>query len=629
MPDHLKEKAFSKIRGRLSEVAQPKMPDEQHFKNDIHPVEIINHPVAFEHQFTGEIYGRDDSARIADRRKGEDAYVNEEALQELSKTTLRNYISAGREDQPSNPNIDPKRYDKRARGRKVAFKKIANKLADERRVALRKEYGIKEETDLQELSRKTVQSYATVARDRSINDEDEYDNLAIKKRLSKSFPEKSKQYSGEMYKISSGLAKRAHGRDLAHKKLMGTAKVKPTNEDGHAYAIGMSKAMDSENDRPPLRKKTINKAHKIAKAILKNEDTDLQVNVLEEAKSPNPHHDELLKHGYEFKRKCPKLGQTGRTWHYVHKDTGHKAHVENTHKDHYSLYSNDNKGRQALVKNAETAASLGKKFQKEDTDLQELSKKTLGSYINKAAFDSAIKSRESGSHEAKGEFRKSDAAVDHSMKRLKGIKKATKKMAEETIFENWQEVERLKSTGKYRDAGALAHKIGRDDSYGQHFGMKSSRAYAIKEFQAGHAEAAAKAMKKENLGEATVTIGDIAGAVQSNLSELSNKTLVSYIKKARKDNNSRLADPKGDMVKHFDRERNIYKARTKMSESFTPGQTLKLQDGKTTKLSSEHAKNLNKLYGSLSDPSKKEMMKELTKDTKSFQALVGFASSIK
>lgn len=42
---------------------------------------------------------------------------------------------------------------------------------------------------------------------------------------------------------------------------------------GSAYAIGMSKAMDSTGDDPPLEKSTIKKAHKIAKAIMKKEST--------------------------------------------------------------------------------------------------------------------------------------------------------------------------------------------------------------------------------------------------------------------------------------------------------------------------------------------------------------------
>ena len=73
----------------------------------------------------------------------------------------------------------------------------------------------------------------------------------------------------------------------------------------------------------------------------------------------NPHHTDLLAHGYEFKRKYPKMGQTGPTQHYVHKETGHKVHVEKMHRDVHSLYSDDGKGRQLLVKDAAAAAKHG------------------------------------------------------------------------------------------------------------------------------------------------------------------------------------------------------------------------------------------------------------------------------
>ena len=42
-------------------------------------------------------------------------------------------------------------------------------------------------------------------------------------------------------------------------------------EAGNPYAIGMSQAMKSTGDTPPLKKSTINKAHKIARAIEKDE----------------------------------------------------------------------------------------------------------------------------------------------------------------------------------------------------------------------------------------------------------------------------------------------------------------------------------------------------------------------
>ena len=95
----------------LGEVAQPKPEEERAFK-DMHSYETMPHPVALDHQFTGEITGVGDSQRIADQ-KGDAAYdtayddameyigpsfdesveLDEaEDLQELSISTLKSYI---------------------------------------------------------------------------------------------------------------------------------------------------------------------------------------------------------------------------------------------------------------------------------------------------------------------------------------------------------------------------------------------------------------------------------------------------------------------------------------------------------------------------------------------------------
>ena len=55
----------------LSEVAQPKSPEEKAFK-DQHKIELIKHPVAPEHIHTGEIPGVTKKERPADPKTGED-----------------------------------------------------------------------------------------------------------------------------------------------------------------------------------------------------------------------------------------------------------------------------------------------------------------------------------------------------------------------------------------------------------------------------------------------------------------------------------------------------------------------------------------------------------------------------
>ena len=63
---------MKKFKDLVSEVAQPKAPEERRFK-DQHTIELIKHPVAPDHVFTGDIPGLGDGKRIADKG-GDDTY---------------------------------------------------------------------------------------------------------------------------------------------------------------------------------------------------------------------------------------------------------------------------------------------------------------------------------------------------------------------------------------------------------------------------------------------------------------------------------------------------------------------------------------------------------------------------
>ena len=57
---------------------------------------------------------------------------------------------------------------------------------------------------------------------------------------------------------------------LSYRKKNG-GEIVTEDKDGKAYAIGMAKAKEVMKDEPPLEKKTITKAHDIAKAVQRNE----------------------------------------------------------------------------------------------------------------------------------------------------------------------------------------------------------------------------------------------------------------------------------------------------------------------------------------------------------------------
>jgi hypothetical protein len=67
------------------------------------------------------------------------------------------------------------------------------------------------------------------------------------------------------------VANKKNDRPISHDQIMSGGRRKTVDEEKNPYAIGMAQAMKSTGDNPPLEKSTIKKAHKIAKAIKKEE----------------------------------------------------------------------------------------------------------------------------------------------------------------------------------------------------------------------------------------------------------------------------------------------------------------------------------------------------------------------
>ena len=72
------------FRDLLSEVAQPKSPEEKRFK-DQHTIELIKHPVAPDYVHTGEIEGVTKKKRVADPDEGQDVAKYDAAYSEKDK----------------------------------------------------------------------------------------------------------------------------------------------------------------------------------------------------------------------------------------------------------------------------------------------------------------------------------------------------------------------------------------------------------------------------------------------------------------------------------------------------------------------------------------------------------------
>ena len=112
-------------------------------------------------------------------------------------------------------------------------------------------------------------------------------------------------------------------------------KYKAKNEAvDNPYAVGMAAAMKAKDDKPPLKKSTITKAHDIAKSIKKDEKN-------EEVKYP---HKMYSKDGKEVEAKTPEDHKKYADMGYTHKNETHTFMTKDMNKS-----KKDAKGEKEIV----------------------------------------------------------------------------------------------------------------------------------------------------------------------------------------------------------------------------------------------------------------------------------------
>jgi len=87
-------------------------------------------------------------------------------------------------------------------------------------------------------------------------------------------PEETELVEGRMKELHSLIQQGKSAEEIAKIMKLDVKTIKslmPKEANDKAYAIGMAKAKEIMKDEPPLEKKTISKAHDIAKAIIKRE----------------------------------------------------------------------------------------------------------------------------------------------------------------------------------------------------------------------------------------------------------------------------------------------------------------------------------------------------------------------
>lgn len=162
---------------------------------------------------------------------------------------------------------------------------------------------------------------------------------------------------------------------------------------------------------------------------------------------------------------------------------------------------------------------LRKEESEENTEEQidELSKKTLGSYVKKASDDMSMSAYSAGARAGAGEDGTKSADRDRAVKRLRGVKKATDKLTKE-------EIEQVDEISK-KTLGSYVNK-----AVGQ---VQRSSFLAAKDKPEKSAKHGMDAYKRmEGIRKATERL---AKEEVEQVDELSKKTLGSYVKGAKDD----------------------------------------------------------------------------------------------
>tara|TARA_B110000483_G_scaffold28691_1_gene34775 strand:- start:1754 stop:3475 length:1722 start_codon:yes stop_codon:yes gene_type:complete len=294
--------------------------------------------------------------------------------------------------------------------------------------------------------------------------------------------------------------------------------------------------------------------------------------------------------------------------------------------------------------------------------VNELSKKTLGSYIKKAVGDVQKSSGKAGYASGKGVNKSEyDSQTDNAEKRAAGIKKATNKL-----------------TGKLKPAAnRRPGYVAGDDEIGESnnlvdeaFGdkIKSALSFPKRKISAAHLDNAikqhdekrtdhemkaseAKIIGKSGLSDKQKASYDDSKEMHHRAGEKHHTIAKNHLRAAQTANNKNKMDQvhkhMTDYHKHQDHKTygkevhvsKLHKMGTRneavneqVRESFTEMLdeavkmgNLRLKDGKSVKVSAQDAKLLNQFYKDLNAKNRRDMEKVMMKDTSGFKEIVGFA----
>lgn len=589
-------KSFKQV---MSEVAEPKSGDEKRFK-DKHIIDKVDHPVALDHQFTGEVDGIGKAARIADHEKGEDEKVYEAKMDPV-----------GQADADIDNDGDVDDSDEYLHNRRKAIAKAMKKEGNAFTKAL---YAAREAGD---------KTFMVAGKEYKCEDFDDDGNL-------------KESYGTQAQRMSSPLQKIRQAKEKADRDSSGKLKSTAVRRGRST----MSRLSDIQNKANAMaakpRKEEVEDLDEIsmdkaratfqARQKLKN-----RAGLAGDTATAQKHQDKARKTQDIIRKRNMANEATmstpaGRKQASAEADAHHKAMVKKWGASH------------PATKDAAAAAkAMRAKANEEVEQVDEISKDLVGRYIKKAQISTADAGRDTMDDRPHIRKRGINKIVNRRMGTADAIRKLTGKarvpatesfeldetyeqlVAEAYEFTEsaWEEVPMMKrqlyfmayaaeEIMEWLDSGVDPEEWFQNKMAAVHGNMRTLYAYVQGENQMMDAEAD---MFEETELEET-TLSAVKRPVNQTGPDGKTRTVYRTIKKTDHDEHGQ------DIIKRNEE--------VELDEAFKAG-ILKLNDGSSVIVKKQDADLLNKMMKDLRPNNRKSMTKTAMIDKAGFEEILGFA----
>lgn len=405
------------------------------------------------------------------------------------------------------------------------------------------------------------------------------------------------------------------------------------------YAIGMAAAMKKAGDKPPLKKSTIVKGHEIAKSIMKNEAMDK----VGKEDSDIDNDGDVDKSDKYLHARRKAIGKALRKESIDEAAEYTMKQLQKKFKDGTHEAMNDPvPGRHVELRNTKTGKRTTHYVKEEAEVLDEISKKTLGSYIRRASIDAYHRGQDvemhGNMHNKEDDYARKrrhselmDKARRKASNRVTGIDRATRQLTKEEADLNEADV-------KY----VIKHKKTK-----QVLNTHDDYATAKDEHEGLGDEKSEYGVYKQTKKDAALRNRNTYREEVDQLDELSPDTLHGYIKKAvdnkgMHDRTVGRTSDKDSRRKSDNRLKGIVSASGRLADKANSDRyeevemideavkvgAMHLHDGSSIVVTREMADKLNNVLEQLNPMNRVKMEEKLHASKKDFTEILKFAESI-